>query len=179
MSEETYVIPGMESLGVNTRRDFLRLAGVGGAGLLVASQIGCGASIATEIGIIQSTILALKPLLPNQAALLDKVSRLAGDFNTAYRAGNFSSAKDFFNSLADNIDTLIADVGVASPRVQFLVALVGVAIHAVAALLAEQGAASPKAGKMAGSMAPATVDRVQRMASPEVAAKLLQSVKAP
>lgn len=160
------------------RRTFIGTGALAGAGALIAAETGCAPkSVEVEIGILQSSIIALKPLLPAQATLLDKIGKLAGDFNTSYKAGNFTSAKDFFNSLADNIDVLISDVGGATPRVQFLVALAGVAIRAVAALLNEQGTTQPAAGAMATSLSPDTVNRVQQLGGADAAARMLQSVK--
>lgn len=168
-----------------SKRNFMALAGTGVAGIALGgiaapiSQPGMpepacssGKSVTAEIGIIQSTILALKPLLPAQATLLDKISKLAGDFGAAYARGDFTSAKTFFASLADNITTLVGDVGVGSPRIQFLVAVVGIAVRAIAALLNEQ--ATPAIQSMAS---PAEADRVRAMGSADAASRALRAAK--
>lgn len=165
------------NFGTNAdRRNFLKISTGAGIGALVVASVGAskcgGKSVTAEIGIIQSTILALKPLLPAQAALLDKISKLAGDFGAAYARGDFTSAKTFFASLADNITTLVGDVGAGSPRIQFLVAVVGIAVRAIAALLNEQ--ATPAIQSMAS---PAEADRVRAMGSAEAASKALQVAK--
>ncbi len=154
------------------RRTFVGTTALAGAGLALGASKCGGKSVTAEIGIIQSTILALKPLLPGQAVLLDKVSKLAGDFGAAYARGDFASAKTFFASLADNITTLIGDIGAASPRVQFLVAVVGIAVRAIAALLNEQS--TPAIESMAS---PAEADRVHAMGSADAAAKALKVAK--
>jgi hypothetical protein len=156
------------------RRNFIGTGALAGAGALVLSQVACGPNIDTEIGIVLSTIPLLKPLLPNQVVLLDKIASVTTDLRKAYKAGDFNSAKNFFGSLDTNIQTLINDVGGASPRVQFLVALVGVAVHAIAALLNEQPA---PVTATATAMAPDAVDRLKVLGSAEAAAKALASVK--
>lgn len=155
------------------RRSMLKLSGVAGVGALTLGAGKCGGqSIETEVAIIQSTALALKSLLPAQSTLLDKVGKLASDFNVAYKRGDFVSAKATFESLDTDIQTLIADVGGASPRVVFLVALVGVALHAVASLLASQSTS-----KLAAMAGPMTVNRVQQLGSAAAAAKMLEAAK--
>ncbi len=163
------------------RRTFNQNLCVGTTALITGgalAQIGCGGkSIANEISIIISTATELKPLLPNQSALLDKISLVANDFNKAYSAGDFNSARQFFDSLATNISTLANDIGADNPRISFLVALVSVAVHAVAALLSEQAATAPAIAKAARSTAPASTDRVEKMASKASAQSVLSAVK--
>lgn len=167
-----------------SKRNFMALAGTGMVGIAVGgvaapvSQPGTPEpscftkpNIGTEIGIIQTTAIALKALLPNQAVLLDKIVKLSGDFNAAYNRGDFTSAKTFVNSLADNIATLISDVGAGSPRIQFLVAVIGIAAKALAALF--NANATPAVMANMDSAA----DRLKVMGSAEAAAKALQAAK--
>jgi len=157
------------------RRTFISTGASAAAGAAVLGQIGCGKSIANEIAIIISTVGELKPLLPNQAAILDTIAKAATDFNAAYSKGDFDSARNFFDSLADNISTLMADIGVDNPHISFLVALISIAVHAVAALLNSQ--ATPKLAARARGAAPRTADRVTSMSSPATAGKVLNSLK--
>lgn len=158
------------------RRDMISRSALAVGGVAIGAAFGEPAcsklSITAEIGIIQSTILALKPLLPAQAGLLDRVSKLAGNFGAAYAKGDFASAKAFFMSLADNITTLVADVGVGSPRIQFLVAVVGIAVRAIAALLNEQS--TPAIESMATS---AEASKVRSMGGADAARRALQVAK--
>lgn len=159
------------------RRSFIQTGAIGGGFTLALMLENCGGkSIANEISIILSTITELKPLLPNQSALLDKISLVANDFNKAYSSGDFNSATSFFNSLADNVSTLVGDIGTDNSHMTFLVAIIGIAVHAVAALLASQGTPSTvsKARSVAG---PQSVTRAQQMASQASAKAVLNAVK--
>lgn len=159
---------------IGTTSVTLLAAGTGGAFLL--NQIACGGkSIDAESAIIDSTIIALKPLLPNQAALLDKIASVNRDFAAAYKKGDFVSARSFFDSLDVNISTLLNDIGAASPRVKFLVSVVSIALHAIAALLNEQ--ATPAISAAAVKVAPVTSERVKTLGSDAAADKLLKSLK--
>ncbi len=158
------------------RRKFITTSAVAGIGTLAISQIGCGKSIANEVSVIASTVGELKPLLPNQAQLLDTIAKVAGDFNTAYSAGDFNSAASFFDSLATNVSTLANDIGVDNPHLTFLVAIISVCVHAVAALLQSQSTTTSvaKARSVAG---PQSVSRAQQMASKASASAVLNAVK--
>jgi hypothetical protein len=160
-------------MNTHSRRKFIQVAAVGGVASLAITQLSCGPSLDTEIGIILTTIPLLKPFLPNQAVLLDKIAKITSDLQKAYRAGDFTNAKTFFNDLDVNIQTLIADVGGASPRIIFLVAIVGVALRAVAALINQ----STPPAIMSAMASPGEVERVRVLGSAESAAKLLGSLK--
>lgn len=166
-----------------SKRSFMRLAGTGAVAMAVGGVIApisrpdapepaCDRkSVTAEVAIIQTTVLAVKPLWPSKAALLDKISALAGDFGKFYARGDLSSAHAFVLSLAENISTLIADAGKESPRVQFLVATIGGIIRALAALFLESPAA------IASMASPAEADKVRAMGSPAAARKVLDSVR--
>lgn len=133
-----------------------------------------GKSIEAESAIVDSAILSLKGLLPAQAALLDKIGKLNRDFAAAYKRGDFVDAKAFFASLDQNIQTLIDDLDVnVSARIKLLVGIVGVAVRAIAALLNEQSTPAI----VAAANAPAMQSRIQKLADPVAADKLLKSLK--
>ncbi len=158
------------------RRSFIQTTATAGVGALALTQISCGKSIGNEIAIIISTAGELKPLLPNQSALLDKISLVASDFNKSYSAGDFNSATNFFNSLADNVSTLSHDIGADNPHIAFLVAIISIGVHAVAALLSSQSTPTTltKAASIAGAQ---SVNRAQQMASQASAKAVLNAVK--
>ena len=107
--------------------------------------------------------------------LLDKIAKLAHDFNDAWVAGKFDSARKFFENLDETVSLVINDLGInAGARVKLLLASLGIAVRTIAALIQEQGQANSVAARAAD---PATVNRIKQLADPAVADRLLKSVK--
>lgn len=160
------------------RRKFIGTSVVAGAGLAVAAKCG-GKAVTAEVTIIKGAISELQLLYPT-TTILGKIAKLADDFNADWTAGKFDSAKALFENLDTLIGQAINDLGVnASTRAKLLLATIGIALRAIAALISEQAQSagvSAKAGAMAG---PATVDRVRVLASDATATSLLNSVRQP
>lgn len=172
---EAYTVPGAEGLGTNTRRDFLRLGGLGVGSLMLTSQINCGGkSISGTIALISGAISELKLLYPN-LAVLDKIVKLATDFNRDWVAGKFDSARTFFESLDTTVQQVITDLELnASARVKLLLASVAVGVRLIATLISEQ--ATPSAMATAQVSAPKTVNRIKQLSNPADADWILRSV---
>jgi hypothetical protein len=162
------------------RRQAITTLGLGGAGL-AASQISCGGpSVSGTVRILSGAASELKILFPAQGSTLDKIVTLGTDFDKFWVAGKFDSAKTVFENLDTIINQVITDLGVnANTHVKLLLATLGIALRTVAAIIAEQGQNRPLAARRAGATAPATVNRVNQLADPSVADRLLKAVKTP
>jgi len=160
------------------RRNFIQTGAMGGASALLVSQIGCGGtSVSGTVTILTGAVAELKILFPANA-LLGKIVSLADDFNKDWVAGKFDSARTLFGNLDVVVSQVISDLGVnASTRIKLLLAALGIALRTIAALIKEQGQQTPLAARTARTIAPQTVNRVNQLADPDVADKLLRSVK--
>ncbi len=161
------------------RRNFIKGSAVGAGSILVLDTVGCGGpSLSGTVTIITGAIAELKPLFPDKTSLLDKIAKLATDFNADWTAGKFDSARTIFDNLDSTINQVISDLEVnASTRVKLMLATLGIGIRTVAALISETGAKQPKAASMARSTASKTVDRVGSLANPSDADWILKAVR--
>lgn len=159
------------------RRNFIGNTVTGVAGFTIASQINCGGkSVSGTVTLITGAISELKLLFPAIPAL-DKIIKLATDFNADWIAGKFDSARTFFDNLDTTVQTVISDLGLnASARVKLLLASVGIGVRVIAALISEQGASQPKAMTAANATAPSTVNRVKQLANAAEAETILKAV---
>lgn len=160
------------------RRQAITSIGLGGGSALLFSQVGCGgASVSGTVTILTGAVAELKILFPANA-LLGKIVSLATDFNKDWVAGNFDSARTLFDNLDTVVGQVISDLGVnATTRVKLLLAAVGIALRTIAAMIQEQGQNNSIAARRAGVAAPQTVSRVNQLADPAVADRLLNAVK--
>jgi len=160
------------------RRTFIGTGAVGVASIAVTSQINCGGkSVSGTVTLITGAITELKLLFPSASAL-DKIIKLATDFNADWVAGKFDSARTFFENLDLTVQQVMNDLGVsASPRAKLLLASVGIAVRVIASLISEQGAAEPRAARAAGAQAPATVSRVKQLSNAADADTILKAVQ--
>lgn len=157
------------------RRKFIQTGAVGAGSLVVLSQLNCGGkSVGGTVTLITGAIAELKLIFPSLPAL-DKIVKLATDFNTAWVAGKFDSARTFFESLDTTVQQVMNDLEInGTTRVKLLVATLGIAVRTIAALIAEQGQA---VGSRAVRAAGATGDRVKQLANAADAARILGAVK--
>jgi len=163
---------------VLNRRSFIQGTATGAASILVLDAVGCGGkSVAGSVTIIQGAASELQVLFPNNPAL-GKIVSLANDFSKDWSAGNFASARTAFDNLDTEINQVITDLGLnASTRIKLILAALGIGLRAVAAIISEQGQSNPAASRAARDAAPQTVNRVNQLADPTVADRLLKSVK--
>lgn len=113
-----------------------------GGGLAIASlplvETGCGPKVSFYIQTFSGALIELKPLLPGAAGLIGKAIAAASDFDKQYRRGDFTSAIVTLQSLSADVSEIANDAGVDSPKIKGIIAVAGIALRAVAAILAEQ-----------------------------------------
>ena len=160
------------------RRKFISGTAAGAGAVLVTSQLGCGGkSVSGTVTLITGAINELKILFPNVSAL-DKIIKLATDFNDDWVAGKFDSARTFFENLDTTAQQVITDLGLnASTRVKLLLASVGIAVRVIASLISEQGQQTPGAMITAQGTAPKTVSRVKSLSNAADADWILKAVQ--
>lgn len=151
------------------RRTFIGASAVASAVLVT----NCGGkSVSGTVTIITGAASELKLLFPGNADVLDKISRVAHDFNEAWVAGKFSDARQFFDQLDEFSTLIVNDLSIgATARVKLLLSVLVISVRAIATLISEQ--ATPKATAMAGA---ATVTRVRQLANPSDADWILRAV---
>lgn len=121
------------------RRDLLKGGAIAALVTVTLGNKGCSAKdlsvyVQTVVGVLRE----LQPLLPNAAQLIVKAIKIAEDFDVFYRAGKFADAKALFANLAELLSQIAADVGVTSPTVKVALLVAGIAMRAIAVLLASQ-----------------------------------------
>jgi len=134
-----------------SKRDFLRLAGTGAAGLALGGVIApvsapntpepsCDRkSVEIEVSTAVSFLNKVSSLLPGKAQIIAKVVGTLNDFNAAYQAGKFDSASAFLANASVLFEQLLGDLGVnLNPTVKIALAIVDAAISAIAVLMKSQ-----------------------------------------
>src|ERR1700720_1838820 len=143
---------GNEITGHNpSKRNFLRLAGTGAAGLAIGGVIApigapgtpepaCSAkSVNAEVQIVKTFLQVVAVELPNQGPFITKILKIADGFNTDYQRGDFVNASAVFKNLEGDVAQLVADVGVnLDPRIKIALVLANAAIVAIGGLLQSQ-----------------------------------------
>lgn len=128
---------------IHSRRTFIKVGAMAGAGVLVASQVSCGDKEDVDFytSTITGALTTLKTLLSNQADILDKGIQVAKTFNKAYQDGKFDTAMALFENLTEVINDVIMAVGAGmSDSIRITLALADVGIRAIAVLLKRQQA---------------------------------------
>jgi len=134
-------------------------------------------SVKGSVTIITGAVSELQILFPNNSAL-GKIGSLANDFSKDWSAGNFASARTAFDNLDTLINQVITDLGLnASTRIKLILAALGIGLRVLAAIIAEQGSQNTSASRAARVSAPSTVNRINQLADPVVADRLLKSLK--
>ena len=161
------------------RRQMLTTTGLGVVSIGVMSQVGCKPKnlslyVQTVVGALQE----ISPLLPSQAQFISKIVTVAADFDAAYKRGDFESATTLFSTIVSNVSQLISDIGTPSPQIKVALAVAGIALRAIATLLASQAtpAIAAQASKAAGAQAKA-VNTVRRLSNPQIFDDILNSLK--
>lgn len=149
------------------RRSMMKLSGAAIVGAAVVTQVGCEKKdVDFYIATVTGSMAQLKPLLPNQAALLDKAISIAKSVNQAYQDGKFDSALSLANNLTTTINEIITAAGVnLSDTVKMIISIANVALGTVAVLIENSAsrssrAASPGAAKVRALASPKRVDAI-------------------
>lgn len=148
-----------------TKRGALTLATAGLAG----SAFRCGSEkITIYVQTITAFLKEIAGLIPNQGPFISKIIAVAEQFDAAYRRGDLTNASTFFNTLADNIASLVAAVGInLSARVKVGLAIVNSTVRLIAVLLKEQGMTQPAMVAIARASSPAmatAIGTIERLA---------------
>jgi hypothetical protein len=158
-----------------TKRTALTVAVAGFAGL--APKCGGSEQVSIYVRTISTFLNQIAGLLPDKAAFIARIVKLASDFDAAYQRGDLTSADSFFNSLEQNLTTLTGDIGVGtSNTVKTWLAIIGATVTSIAVLFKEQVGIHPvitakaKSAKSAGAVerlaAQAKVDALYQAAKP-------------
>lgn len=150
------------------RRAMLKTTGAAGVGILTFGVAGCSKNInlytATVIGTLEELLL----LLPDLSDPIKKAIALAKSFDTAYREGKFANAGTIFANLTSVVSEIATLAGVTNPQVKLAIALGGVALRAIAALLKSQASDPAVATAVAASTDSVTKAVIERMADSKV-----------
>lgn len=151
----------------------LAVAGFGGAAFKCGSE-----HVSIYVRTIVTFLNQIAGILPERAAAIAKIVKVATDFDAAYRRGDFASADSFFNTLEQNLTALTNDIGVnVSNSVKTWIAIVGAALTSIAVLMKEQVDAQPAASKSAVARVAKSAGAVERLASQAAVDALYQAAK--
>lgn len=158
-----------------SRRRFLKVSGTAALGAVITGGAvindGCAKSVVFYVATVTGSLEALKPLLPNLSPQIDKAIAIARTFSDAYQSGKFANAAAVYANLVSVVDQIIRAAGVMSPEVTRIIALGGVALRFIGAVLADQ-AEEPAVASIAASMnSPEQQQQkatIKRMADPHV-----------
>lgn len=167
------------------RRSVLKSIGIGTAAVIATPtlllQTACAKKVSTWVRALISPLEEIKPLIPSQSVLIDRVIAVAKEFDKAYQEGKFKGAVTVFTNLTGLVSQLITAAGVtAPPIVKTALALASIAIRAIAVILQEQGEANPAAVRstMRGTSEEADALRnIRTLANPESIDQVLKAVK--
>lgn len=146
--------------------------------LLTSAAFKCGSEqIGIYVRTISSFLNQISGLLPQHAATISRIVKIAADFDAAYRRGDFASADTFFNSLEQNLTTLTNAIGInTSNTVKTWLAIIGATVTSIAVLFKSQIDAAPPAlaAQMRGAR---SAGAVERLASQTAVDRLYQAAK--
>jgi len=165
------------------RRTFAKRGAIGLAALtLTTSAYKCGAEKVTiYVQTISAFLNEIAGLLPAQAQFIARIISVAGEFDSAYRRGDFTNATTFFNTLVGNISTLMAAIGInLSSQVKVALAIVSSSVRLIAVLLQQQGTAQPEVVSRARAASPAAntaISTIERLANPSAVSAAFEAAK--
>lgn len=123
------------------KRQFLTRGVLGLAALIMTTSAWrCGSEKVTiYVQTISSFLREIAGIIPAQAAFINKIIGIAADLDAAYRRGDFDNATSFLESLSENINTLITNLGLnLSSQVKVALAIVNSTVKLIAVLLVNQ-----------------------------------------
>lgn len=160
------------------RRTFAKRAAIGLPALVfVTTAKKCGSEqVGIYIRTVSTFLNQISGLLPQYAARITQLVKIASDFDAAYKRGDFASADTFFNSLEQNLTTLVNDIGAnTSNTVKTWIAIIGATVTSIAVLLKDQVSAQPMMAESVRSAKSASA--VERLASQAAVDKLYEAAK--
>lgn len=128
-----------------SKRSFIKAGALASVGVLTVGAGRCGADkVSIYVRTITTFLNQISGVLPNQAAFIARIVKIAADFDAAYKRGDFASADTFFNSLEQNLTTLTNSIGVnVSNSVKTWISIIGITVTSIAVLFKEQVDAQP------------------------------------
>lgn len=138
-----------------TRRDLIKGGAFAAVATMVLGEEACKPKdLTTYDQIVLGVLRELQPLLPSAAALISKAITILQDFDAAYKRGAFADAMALFANLSSVIGQIAADAGVNNPTVKVALAVAGIALRAIAVLLASQSGQPAVHAVLTGAMNP-------------------------
>ena len=162
------------------RRTFAKRTALGlPALMLTTTALKCGSEqVSIYVRTVVTFLNQISTLLPAHAATITRIVKIASDFDAAYRRGDFASADSFFNSLEQNLTTLVNDIGVnVSNNVKTWIAIIGATVTSIAVLLKEQVDAQPAGISAKARVSAKSAGAVERLASQASVDNLYQAAK--
>lgn len=166
-----------------TRRQFAKRGVLGLAAItLTTSAFRCGSEkVSIYVQTISAFLNEIGTLLPNQADTIARIIKVASDFDSAYRRGDFDNASTFFSTMVSNISTFTESLGInLSAQVKTALAIVSSTARLIAVLLKDQGATQPAAitaAKARSKAAASSISLIDRLASPAAVDAAFQAAK--
>lgn len=161
------------------RRQFITRSAIALPALvLTTTALKCGSEqVSIYVRTVSTFLNQISTLLPERAAMITKIVKIAADFDAAYKRGDFASADTFFNSLEQNLTSLVNDIGInTSNTVKTWIAIIGATVTSIAVLLKDQVSAQP-AGIVAESGRAKSAGAVERLANQAAVDALYQAAK--
>lgn len=159
------------------RRTVLKTGGLAALGGMTLSVTGCGKNLSVYVATVIGSLEELSPLLPNLSPQIRKAVDIAKSFDSAYRAGKFTDASAIFTNLTSTVSEIVTIAGVTDPQVRIAIAVGGVALRAIAALLNSQATEPAVATAVAASKNVRAKTVIERMADQRVIDKVYEAVK--
>lgn len=159
------------------RRTMLKTSGLATVGVMTLGVTGCGKNLSLYVATVIGSLEELELLLPNLSPQIKKAIAIAKSFDTAYRAGKFTDAATLFTNLTGVVSEIATSAGVTNPQVKLAIAVGGVALRAIAVLLAQQASNPMVASAVAASPNANAKATIERMADPVVLDKIMGLVR--
>lgn len=161
------------------RRSFIGTGAMvtGGAALgMVTMAPSCNPpKVSTYVRAFTGALGEIKLILPAQGAIIDRMIKVAEDFDKANLAGKFEDAKTFLLNLVSLFDQFTADLGVNVPLpVKTALLIAGVAIRAIAVLIDGELSRQPS---MAARAEAGEVNKLKQLADEGAINAALKAIK--
>lgn len=159
------------------RRTVLKTGGLAAVGVMTMGAKGCGKNIGIYTATVIGTLKELLPLLPNLSPRIKQAIAIAETFEKAYQDGKFADAAAIFENLTQVIGEIVNAIGVMNPNVKLAIAVGGIALRAIAAILKGQAADPVVAAAVAASTNQSAKDMIERMSNQAVIDRVVELVK--
>jgi len=162
------------------RREFVKRGALTVTALgLASAAFKCGSEqVSIYVRTITTFLNQISTVLPQYAATITKIVKIAADFDAAYRRGDFVSADSFFNSLEQNLTTLTNDIGAnVSNNVKTWISIIGATVTSIAVLFKSEIEAQPASVAARVRASARSASAVERLASQAAVDELYQAAK--